>query len=154
MAKSNDQKPDVHATNSARRRRHWSGLAAATLIIVGIAAISWLMRESTPIGSRAAAQTTTPDTQPSFSPEVMAALVAATQAAANQPVIDLAAQASVRAAFRSYHQAQGELSFMQDHLARMQAQGRPDADIQSIQGVINDLQTQVQTAAAATEPAP
>jgi hypothetical protein len=40
---------------------------------------------------------------------------------------------------------------MQDHLARMQAQGRPDADIASIQGVINDLQTQVQTAAATTQ---
>jgi hypothetical protein len=50
------------------------------------------------------------------------------------------------------HRLQGELSFMQDHMQRVQSRGQSDADIQSVQSAIDNLQTQVQNATAATQP--
>ncbi len=135
----------------SRWRTNWRWMAFTGLIVAALATTSWMTRGPSSIAPRAVAQTTWPSPPPGYD-AIQEIWRAATQAAATQPAMEMAALAQAQANWRVYGQLKGELSFMQDHLARMQAQGHSDADIQSIQGVISDLQTQVQTAAATTQP--
>jgi hypothetical protein len=169
-SKKKIQKPMVQQTN---RRRH-NLILAGLLGICIMLALGILLTPGPRILPQAnAQQVASPQAAPPppasnpattrprpTTQQVQAAIArakAATQRAATQraatrprPVLSVSPQAL---AIQKYQRLQGELAFMQDHLSRVRAAGQSGADVQSIQNTINDLQNQVQSAAATTQPA-